>query len=104
MSLLDALNSTPITKEWLLKNGWISCRDYSGDQIEGWYSINLNAMEPHWRFHRYVKICVGYKPGAGILNLWNKYSTVTTVEELDFTISQLCKQEGIKYLKPEWMD
>lgn len=104
MSLLDELNSTPITKEWLLKNGWISCRDYSGDQIEGWYSINLNAVESYRGFDRYVKICVGYKPGANILNLWNKYSTVTTVEELDFTINRLCKQEKIKYLRPKWMD
>ena len=104
MSLLDALNSTVITEEWLIKNRWIPCRDYSGSPMDGWYSINLDAMEPHRGFDRHVKICVGYKPGAGILNLWNKYSTVTTVEELDFTISQLCKKEGIKYLKPKWTD
>ena len=104
MSLLDALNSTAITKEWLLKNGWISCRDYSGGPTDGWYGINLNAVESYRGFDRHVKICVGYKLGAGILNLWNKYSTATTVEDLDFTISQLCKQERIKYLKPEWMD
>ena len=104
MSLLDELNSTPITKEWLIRNKWIPVADYSGDPIDGWYSINLNAVEPRRGFDRYVKICVSYKPGAGILNLWNKYSTITTVEDLDFTISQLCKQEGIKYLKPKWTD
>ena len=104
MSLLDGLNNTTITEEWLIRNKWIPVADYSGDLMEGWYTINLDAMEPHWRFHRYVKICVSYKPGAGILNLWNKYSTVTTVEDLDFTISQLCKQEGIKYLRPIWTD
>ena len=104
MSLLDGLNNTTITEEWLLKNGWISCRYYSGGPTDGWYGINLNAVESHRGFDRHVKICVGYKPGAGILNLWNKYITITTVEELDFTISQLCKQEGIKYLKPKWTD
>lgn len=104
MSLLDELNSTVITEEWLLKNRWIPCRDYSGGPMDGWYSINLNAMEPYQDFERHVKICVGYKPRARILNLWNKYITVTTVEELDFAINRLCKQEGIKYLKPKWTD
>lgn len=104
MSLLDALNSTAITKEWLLKNGWIPCRDYYGDQIDGWYSINLSVAVPQANFDRHQKICVGYKPEANVLNLWRKYCTVTTVEDLDFTISQLCKQEGIKYMRPKWMD
>ena len=104
MSLLDELNSTPITKEWLLKNGWISCRDYSGGPTDGWYGINLSVTVPRANFDRHQRICVGYKLEANVLNLWNKYSTVTTVEELDFTISQLCKQEGIIYLKPKWTD
>lgn len=104
MSLLDELNSTVITEEWLIRNKWIPFADYSGDLMYGWYSINLSVVAPRANFDRHQRICVGYKPGANILNLWNKYSTVTTVEELDFTISQLCKQEGIKYLRPKWMD
>ena len=104
MSLLDELNSAVITEEWLLKNGWIPVADYSGDYMQGWYTINLSVAVPRANFDRHQRICVGYKPGARILNLWNKYSTVTTIEELDFTIGQLCKQEGIKYLRPKWTD
>ena len=104
MSLLDGLNNTTITEEWLIRNKWIPVADYSGDPIDGWYSINLDAMEPHRGFDRHVKICVGYKPGAHLLTLWNKYITILTVEDLDFTINRLCKQEKIKYLRPKWMD
>ena len=104
MSLLDELSSTVITEEWLLRNKWIPVTDYSGDHMDGWYSINLGVELPKGKIVRYQKICVSYKLGANLLNLWNKYSTVTTVEELDFTLGQLCKQAEIKYLRPKWMD
>lgn len=104
MSLLDELNGRVITEEWLLKNKWIPCTDYSGDPVDGWYNININVLLLGPESNRPAKICVGYKLGANLLSLWNKFSTVTTVEELDFAINQICKQERIKYLGPKWMD
>lgn len=104
MSLLDELNSTTITEEWLLRNLWTPVTDYSGDHIGVWYTTNLNIMICNPLFNLYPKIYVRYNPGTCILNLWDKYITVTTVEDLDFTISQLCKQERAKYLKPKWMN
>ena len=96
MSLLDALNSTPITVDWLMANGWTIQYDYNLYSIPGTYTTNIFVSVRRNPNHNVIRtVPVEYHIGTKTLTVWKKNYVVDMVEDMFCLIDHLFKKEHI---------